>query len=226
MLNLSQSQTLHWISMAASFAVLLQTIELLQLRSYWSESGAWNSIDCSRDFQKISLPLGRTLQFLFTENIFILILLSSLVSSLSMFFFPHFLFVAVMLLATFLIALRWQGSFNGGSDNMTFLVLSTLLLASQMTAHPKWVSALLAYLAFQTGFSFFISGMVKFRSRNWRSGLVLKSILEGSIYPVPDILRKKRKAMILMRALSLFLILFELLFPLALFSYQIGRAHV
>lgn len=201
-------------------------MELLQLRSLWSARGAWNHELSSKAFQKISPLLARILRFLFSEKIFLCLLVASLFSSVAMLLHPHFIFLGLMLFSTTLTALRWQGSFNGGSDNMTFLVLMILLLVFCLPSHAALTTILLEYLAFQTSLSFFISGLVKLRNPRWRSGIALKAILESSIYPVPHFLRQMPKSDSVFRAVSNLLIIFELSFPLALFHPDLALIFI
>jgi hypothetical protein len=96
-------------------------------------------------------------------------------------------------LLLFLIALallfRWRGAFNGGSDFMTLVGLSGLLLAhlGQALGHGTlgWTAALW-YVTLQTITSYFVSGWVKLLRPEWRSGAALPVFLDSGVYgPLP-----------------------------------------
>ena len=60
--------------------------------------------------------------------------------------------------------IRWRGAFNGGSDFMTLVGLTGLLIAHLVGAagQPEWGwKAGLGYVTLQTVSSYFVSGWVK-----------------------------------------------------------------
>jgi hypothetical protein len=139
-----------------------------------------------------------------------------LFSAIALVVWPIAPFLAMALVGALLTARAWSGSFNGGSDTMTHLLLTLLLLAKIVpeTVAP-WV---LAYLAAQTCLSYFVAGCVKLRQRGWRAGTELAALLSGPAYDVPARCRALAARPGLLRTLSRGLLAFELLFPLALFS--------
>ncbi|MCB0348082.1 MAG: HTTM domain-containing protein, partial [Bdellovibrionales bacterium] len=112
----------------------------------------------------------------------------------------------------------WGGSFNGGSDYMTILVLltSTSAFLLPQYSHYIWI-----YLGVQVVLSYFISGVVKLKQPTWRSGESLLYLIQSSNYQIPDktkhlITNKKVAA-----ALSWVVIIFEISSPLVLLSPNI-----
>jgi hypothetical protein len=95
----------------------------------------------------------------------------------------HFL-MAVLLL------LRWRGAFNGGSDFMTLVAISGLLLAhvvGGLTNAPLGWQAGLGYICLQTVSSYFVSGWVKLLRPEWRSGRAMTLFLDTGVYgPLPE----------------------------------------
>ena len=112
---------------------------------------------------------------------------------------------------------RFQGPYNGGSDRMGLLVMCCLWL-SHLAPTTYWREAAFGYLAIQLILSYFISGWVKIKNPDWRSGQALSDVFAFSAYPVSESLRGLAHSPRLMLYLSWYVILFELLFPLALFS--------
>lgn len=112
---------------------------------------------------------------------------------------------------------RFQGPYNGGSDRMSLLILTCLCMANWAPS-LAWTETIFAYLGFQLVMSYFISGWVKLKNPDWRSGEALCDVFRFSAYPVSETLRNWARAPRLLTALSWGVILFEVLFPLALFS--------
>lgn len=83
--------------------------------------------------------------------------------------------VALFVIALLLL-LRWRGAFNGGSDFMTLVGLTGLLIAHAVGAwsgmEAGWRAGLW-YVALQSLTSYFVSGWVKFLRPEWRSGEAL-----------------------------------------------------
>ena len=120
--------------------------------------------------------------------------------------------------ATCLLPLwRFQGPYNGGADKMVLLVTTCLALASTVPGSALAEGAM-GYLAVQLTLSYFISGWVKIRNADWRSGRALADVFAYSIYPVTEAARGCSDWPRLLRAVSLAVILFEVVFPLALIS--------
>lgn len=111
---------------------------------------------------------------------------------------------------------RFQGPYNGGSDRMSLLIL-WCLLGAHLLPNPTWREAAFGYLAMQVTLSYFLSGIVKLRNHDWRSGQALSDVFAFSAYPVSEALRQLSLWPRLMWAASWAVILFEVAFPLALF---------
>ncbi|NDG84739.1 MAG: hypothetical protein EBX52_06830 [Proteobacteria bacterium] len=116
------------------------------------------------------------------------------------------------LLLTFYSSLRFGGSFNGGSDSMTLIALSGLVLgAYDPRAGLLWVGSL-------SILSYFVNGLRKGILRDWWSGAALEAFIrssEVSIVPVQMVVVRARW---FHRPASIAVILFQVLFPLFMFS--------
>lgn len=128
------------------------------------------------------------------------------------------LLVELALLATAVILIwRFQGPYNGGSDTMTLLVLLCLCL-SHLAPTRYWQEMALGYLALQLVLSYFQSGWVKVINAQWRSGQALQQVFALSVYPVSETVRVWAQRPQLLWFMSWSVIMFELLFPLALLN--------
>ncbi len=110
---------------------------------------------------------------------------------------------------------RYHGPYNGGADKMALLIL-TCLVAAHLAPTEYWQELALAYLALQVVLSYVISGWVKLRNPDWRSGRALADVFAFSAYPVAENLRALSDQRRLLRSASWAVILLEVAFPLTL----------
>ncbi|QDI75984.1 MULTISPECIES: HTTM domain-containing protein [Leisingera] len=118
-----------------------------------------------------------------------------------------------------LLLQRFQGPYNGGSDKMSLLILCCLTAARWLPSE-QWQEYVFAYLAGQLVICYFISGQVKIVNPEWRSGRALQDVFRFSAYPVSEGLRRLADRPRLLWAMGWAVMLFEVLFPLALFSRE------
>jgi len=116
-----------------------------------------------------------------------------------------------------LILHRFQGPYNGGSDRLGLLMLSCLCLV-HLAPTQYWKEIAFGYLALQVVLSYLISGWVKIVNPDWRNGRALQDVFLFSTYPVSESLRGLAGSPRLLWLLSWYVMAFEVLFPLALFS--------
>ena len=112
---------------------------------------------------------------------------------------------------------RFEGTYNGGSDRMSLLILGCLTLALFMP-DDRGRAVAFGYLAAQLTLSYFVSGWVKIVNPDWRSGTALRDVFSFSAYPVSESLRGWADHPGLLRAMSWAVMGFELAFPLALLT--------
>lgn len=125
-------------------------------------------------------------------------------------------FALLGLFASSLVHLhRFGGPYNGGSDKMTILIVTCLMVA-RLGPSSLWAELAMAYLAVQLVLSYFVSGYVKIVKPEWRSGQALVDVFAFSAYPVSESLRGWAARPRLLRMMSWGVMGFEVLFPLAL----------
>jgi len=125
--------------------------------------------------------------------------------------------LALLFVVMVLILQRFQGPYNGGSDRMGILILTSLCL-THLAPNKHWQEIAFGYLAIQLVLSYFISGWVKVVNPEWRSGLALRDVFQFSTYPVSESLRHWQHSPQLLLTVSWAVIIFELIFPIALIS--------
>ncbi len=115
------------------------------------------------------------------------------------------------------LVIRFNGPFGGGSDSMTFQVLIGLLIASLGVANPILVRVGLGWIAAHSVLSYFIAGIAKLKTENWRTGLAMQTLLRtDGPYTLFAPARNLADSKSLCAGLSWMIIVFEIAFPLVL----------
>ncbi len=122
-----------------------------------------------------------------------------------------------------LILRRFQGPYNGGSDRMGLLILSSLCLTNLA---PTFKEYFFGYLALQVILSYFIAGYVKIINLEWRNGKALQDLFQFSAYPATEAWRALADRPRLLYLMSWLVMLFELVFPFTLVSHQLLIAGI
>lgn len=209
-----------------ALAVMLQTVELLQLRHTFADDGIWQWRLLKPEYEIFPAPIPRLLDALLRYRAFLVVLGLRLLAAVAMLAFSQITLTAILLCSTVLICLRWRGTFNGGSDYMTIVVLSSLLVAQLFDRSPMVTLGCLWYIALQSCLSYFIAGVVKLRRASWRTGRALPGFLAAGVYGRGGFERVLITRPILTLLLSWFILLFECLFPLAFLHQSLCAAFI
>ncbi len=124
--------------------------------------------------------------------------------------------LALMIHALFILK-RFQGPYNGGSDRMSLLILACLCMV-HFAPSFQWKEYAFGYLSIQLILSYVVSGWVKITNRDWRRGQALQDVFQFSAYPACEGFRSLAHHKTLLYVMSWAVMLFELLFPLALLT--------
>lgn len=186
--HVSSAETLVWTARLTALSVAIQAAELLQVRAAFREDGcfAWSLL--RRDFASSPMWLQRSLDALLSYRPFVALLLVQLSGALALPWLSSAAWSFMLLLTVLLVCLRFRGTYNGGSDSMTIVVLLGLTvsrLAAQLHASDAWVDAGLGYIAAQLVLSYFVAGLAKLRQRTWQSGQALSQLVQVRQYVVP-----------------------------------------
>ena len=209
---MSLSQILDLMGRLICFATFLQSLEILKLKSAFSEKGIWKW-----ETLKDLFPMPQVFGWILKEPGFSFLIWARLIASALTFFTqPGFGFL-FLFLTTLLIAWRWRGAFNGGSDSMTALVLLSLTLF-RFFPNSMIQDASLWYLALQLILSYFIAGIEKLKRPGWRNGLYLKKLFASRWYGVPGWASSLSSHSFLCFTISWAMLIFECLSPLAILN--------
>jgi len=118
--------TLYYSNILICFACLLQSLELLQLQPFYKRGSAWDWGILKLNKNKFSIFFQSL--FLKNSNYISLLVLGVLASVLGLVTSNYYV-LPVLFFSTIMTSIRWGGTFNGGSDYMTLLVLLASSLA-------------------------------------------------------------------------------------------------
>lgn len=164
-----------------SFALALQAAEYFFLLKNRSFSDVWSLKNLKTDLEH-GLPLpSRLIDVLFSLRGFRATVLLQMITALLAFCFPHPLLFIVLFLTHLVICIRFRGTFNGGSDMMSMVVLTGLLISFSNLSEAATKAGLI-YISVHALYSYFKAGLAKIIHRDWRSGRALPAFLERSLY--------------------------------------------
>jgi len=202
-----------------AWSLLIQTLEYLRMGKATAPDGLWSWPLQHADIP--NAPVRALLDVLFKPRVHQLHLLLRVVAVLMLALQGASLtLVGFLFVGNLLILIRWRGAFNGGSDFMTLVVLTGLLISQVLSAWGKpqlgWQAGFW-YIAIQAVTSYFMSGAVKLLRPEWRNGSALTIFLNGAIYgPLSDTHPLRHTWLATISAWGF--IVWEILFPVSLLN--------
>jgi hypothetical protein len=205
----------EWTERLTALALVLQTVELLAIRRAWSDDGIWRWTLLAPEQRALVAPVRWLCAGLLPARPFGALLWLRLCAALAL-GAGAAQGVAVLLLFTQLaIGVRFRGTFNGGSDTMSVVLLCALSCAQLLPASVLAREAALLYVAVQLTLSYLLAGLGKLQHAEWRSGRALAGFLERGRYGTPGWLLGALAGETRRRVLSWCVLIFECTFPLA-----------
>lgn len=199
---------LRWMECIIAVAIIQGTLELFAIRTTCADDGIWRWSTLRREL--------RWLQPVLAYRAFLGVLLVRLLAASLLLLGVRGATVPILWVATLLVNVRFLGTFNGGSDSMTMVVLSGLVVAHLGAPWPLLVQSALLYVAVQSLMSYFIAGCVKLKNREWRQGTALRSFVASPQFGAPEFVRQHLSSTAMARTASWSVMLFECTVPLAL----------
>ncbi len=174
------NQALIWTENILALALLVQSTELLRISSYFSFQSIWSLDNLKQDFYPLSILPKSFIHFLFSIVGFRLILISLFVLATYSFFDSSFIIYFLIAIFHILVNMRFRGNFNGGSDTMTFVIVTGLCIANYSDSETVKKMGLI-YIGIHGLYSYFKAGLAKIRYADWRSGKALSLFLHYGV---------------------------------------------
>jgi hypothetical protein len=163
-----------------SLLLLLSGIEFLFLSRNKKLNAVWSEENLASEFER-GLAFGAFARWLSSKNAFRQLAIAELILATAALIVPTAPLFLFLFLIHLLICIRFRGAFNGGSDQMIFILLTGLFFAFVLKNESTAKFGLL-YIAIQLLYSYLKAGVAKVRSRDWRSGDALGIFLSRSFY--------------------------------------------
>lgn len=205
-------------------ALVLQSVELLQLRHKLADDGIWRYEVLAAEHARLPLWLRWPLRWLLPYRPFVGVLLTQLIAASWVLGSGQLHAMPLLLGCVLLTCVRFRGTFNGGSDCMTLVVLLALSVAACASHHPTVRAGCIIYIAVQSTLSYAIAGLTKLKEASWRDGRALRQLLRSPQYAAPERLRGALTRPAALKLLSWSLIGFECGFVLAWFDPRVCLA--
>lgn len=178
------------LELLCAWSVLLQTLEYWRIRGSTDPDGVWSWPIQRADIPDSAQRMKRLLDVVFLPMGYRSLLIFRGVAAWFLAVQGASLGVALSLfVCQLLLLIRWRGAFNGGSDFMTLVTLSGILIAQVLLCFVDSAMAWgagLCYIAIHTLSSYFVSGWVKVKRPEWRTGQALTVFLNSGLYgPLP-----------------------------------------
>ena len=211
------------LEVLCGLSLLIQVAEYLRIAGSSDPQGVWSWPEQRADIPTDPAWIRRWLDVLFQPQGYRWQLwLRAVLALVLMIQGASLLLMLGLFAGTVLLLVRWRGAFNGGSDFMSLVAVTGMLIAQIVAvwAGRGWGWAMgLSYIAIYTLSSYFVSGWIKLLQPEWRNGQALTVFLDGGLYgPLPpdSIFRRPRVAWVCSWAF----ILWESVFPLVLLNPQ------
>jgi hypothetical protein len=193
-------------------AIVFQTLEYLQIFEDLNVGPLkWSLL--RQELFKVPKIILNILDLAFSSSNFRGFLVLRLFFAVSLFFIGGFGVSLVLWSTSILLALRFRGAFNGGSDFMSLVVLMGLVIV-HIKGDSNFAVAGVFYIAIQSGISYFRAGVVKVTKLSWLNGSALSGFLGNTIFEENLFLSWIAKKQLLLGICSIGFIGVECLTPL------------
>ncbi|MDO9182744.1 MAG: hypothetical protein Q7U04_10060 [Bacteriovorax sp.] len=208
------------VQIIISFAVLIQTIEYLLIKESFSESGVWRWKEIQVELHFLPSWAQAVFNFFLNEHNFPILLWIRLSCALLVIFFPAGSLFLFLFFSSLLIAQRFRGSFNGGSDYMSLIILMALSIQGLFPT-LLITKGVLWYIALQSATSYFMAGLVKLKLNSWRTGSALGDFIQSPNYNPPIWIKWFAQHQTFNFSASWLIMIFEISFPLILIQQHL-----
>ena len=211
----SGTELLQATERLSALALLLQSVEWLQVRAVFADNGVWRYALLVPEQRALPFGLSWLCRVSLPYSRFVALLwLRCAAASLALFLGESRVW-PFLWISQILVCVRFRGASNGGSDSMSVVLASALSLPVLLGRTPLVIQAALLYIGVQVTLSYVIAGLAKLRQADWRDGRALQHFVVESPYGVPALVGRVIEQRAVSEVLGWSIIAFECLFPLA-----------
>jgi hypothetical protein len=199
----------------SALALLLQSLEWLQVRRVFADGGVWRYALLAPEQRALPLGLSLLCRVSLPYPSFVMLLGLRCVAAALVLFVGESRVWPLLCISQILLCVRFRGASNGGSDSMSVVLASALSVPALFGRTPLAIQAALFYIGVQVTFSYVIAGLAKLRQPDWQNGRALQHFVLSSPYGVPRGVRWLVEQRSVALTLGWSVVAFECLFPLA-----------
>jgi len=199
----------------SALALLLQSLEWLQVRGVFADNGVWRYAVLAPEQRALPLGLSLLCRLSLPYPSFVALLWLRCAAALLVLFLGESRVWPVLCISQILLCVRFRGASNGGSDSMSVVLASALSVPALFGRTPLAIQVALLYIGVQVTLSYAIAGLAKLRQPDWLNGEALRHFVVSSPYGVPARVQRILEQRALAAPLGWGVVAFECLFPLA-----------
>ena len=210
-----------------TLSLVIQTIEGMSLTRRSDVKDLWVWSIQKGDLRHTSPLIQSLFALIFEDKTHFVHLILRLCAALSLIIVPYSLTAIFLFISTVILLIRWRGAFNGGSDFMTLVTVTGLVIGTSASLFgdrdTAWTVAFW-YITIHSVSSYFMSGAVKLFNQYWRHGSALTHFLDGGLYG-PLTQRSLFKNPMVAKLASWGFILWAISFPVVLFDTELAKVY-
>lgn len=199
----------------SALALLLQSVEWLQVRGVFADRGVWRYALLAPEQRALPLALSLLCRLSLPYPSFVALLGLRCAAAGLVLLLGESRVWPFLCISQILLCVRFRGASNGGSDSMSVVLASALSVPALLGRTPLAIQAALLYIGVQVTLSYVIAGLAKLRQPAWRDGRALGHFVLSSPYRTPACVRRLLEQRGVAAALGWVVVAFECLFPLA-----------
>jgi hypothetical protein len=203
-----------------SIGLFIKSLEYIVVIKLFSKGSIFDYSVIGIDLFQLS-KLGSFFKVIYSKKGVLLLSLISILTVLAVFFtrFQSILFyIALGILLLVNLILYYRHSYGlDGADQMSLLIIITILLCFLINQNDLVGKIGLFFIALQLSISYIVSGIAKLFSEKWRSGTAIQGILSTYTYGTAFTRNWLTKNKSLCKIICWTTILMETLFPISLF---------
>ena len=204
-----------WMARGLALAAAIAALELLRVRRALADTGVFAWPVLRRELAGAPRAIRAAADVVLSYRGTLAVLALQLAAALALPWLDHPAPAWIVFATSLAIAIRFRGTYNGGSDAMLLVVMLALGLARSAPGSPL-AAAGLAYAAAQLVLSYFVAGISKLGEPAWRSGRAIPMLMRVAHYRTPAWATTVLSKPPIARLAAWSMLAFECAFPLAL----------
>lgn len=204
-----------WMGRGLAIAAAIAALELLIVRRALADDGVFAWPVLRRELAGAPRAIRAVADGVLSYRGTLVLLALELAAAVALPWIDHPAPAWIVFATSLAIAIRFRGSYNGGSDAMVLVVALAVALA-RSAPESRLAQGALGYAAAQLVLSYFIAGVAKLADPAWRRGTAMPIVVGLPQYQVSQRAQALLSRPLIARLAAWSMLAFECAFPLAL----------